>query len=192
MRPAGLNVPTPTGAGTRQKRKRATGGGNLGGAGGGEDDPDRALWICNRGAAKYKRRKGGNMGREEDGDNVEEIVLRWAVADQPFITDDPKALSLLQKLAQGFESNLDSPQCRSWVNALSSIMSGVRWHDEDSAIDTDSLAAIIKRCQRSQAVLGAATFAAMVDLVQLVIKVDRYAVAHHVKRASYLIHVLAP
>ncbi|KAI1788616.1 hypothetical protein LXA43DRAFT_1097183 [Ganoderma leucocontextum] len=127
-----LNNAHPTGAastsaGTRssgtnartRKRKSATGSGDPGGVGGGGGDPDRALWICNRGAVAYKRVKRGNGQRALDvGDHDEPTLLRWIVADQPFIPDDPKALSLLQQLAQGFESNMDSKHCRTWVNNL--------------------------------------------------------------------------
>lgn len=141
------------------------------GASDGHGGPNVAGYEEVRGAKKYKKPKAGRSAQANQDNTIQH---HWIVSDQPFLPDDPKALALLQKLAQGSESNVESQRCREWVDRLHHITHGIPWRDATAPYTTDGLGAIIERCRRSMAMLGAADFVSMINLVQFIVKVDRY------------------
>ena len=107
---------------------------------------------------------------------VEEGVdggLRWIIVDMPAKENDPRADEVLQLLLVGAESTLDHPRCRAWVDGLRELSREMFWADESAAFERDAFRCLLMRCQRSLAVRGAIDLTVMVNLVQLVVKMDR-------------------
>ena len=117
---------------------------------------------------------GYEADQEFSEDTLEE---RWIAADTPHLPDDAVAFQVLQTLSSGADMNVEDPACTSWIDSLQFLTSTDNTPDQQQtwAFTTDSLMALVYRCQRGVAVRGYVEFIDMVNLVQLVVKVDRCA-----------------
>nr|VWP00392.1 Probable awr type III effector family protein [Ganoderma boninense] len=109
-------------------------------------------------------------GVEEDGVDVGRFI--WVLVDVPGQEKDPRADEVLQLLLAGHESSLDHPRCVAWVEGLRELSQEIFWADEGAAFEGDAFGSLVIHCQRSLAVRGAIDLTVMVNLVQLVVKVD--------------------
>ncbi|PIL37001.1 hypothetical protein GSI_00693 [Ganoderma sinense ZZ0214-1] len=156
---------------------------------------------------KRKRRRLANedSDSEDDGRELEDDLtirgvveqgvndagLRWIIVDMAAKEDDPHADEILQLLLAGAESTLDHPRCTTWVAGLRELYQEMFWADEGTAFKRDAFRCLVMRCQRSLAVRGAIDLTVMVNLVQLVVKVDSIRKAHNINTGQIYAEYMA-
>ncbi|KAI1790415.1 hypothetical protein LXA43DRAFT_1062202 [Ganoderma leucocontextum] len=107
-----------------------------------------------------------------DGLEDDHGQIHWTSTSDPAMRPDPHSKLLLSYVTQGPESDVNDPQCQAWIAGMKSLAFHLPWESGVMAYSTDSLWSLVDRCYRVFAVRGAVDFVAMLNLVQLSMKVD--------------------
>ncbi len=97
----------------------------------------------------------------------------WMHRHAPSLPQDTHAFQVLQLLSEGVLSNLHDPRCLDWIDHLRTYAGGMPYTRQHVAFASQSLEALVERCNRDEEMVATLDFIGMVNRLQLAVKVDR-------------------